>query len=234
LTGSRLVHGLDAALEARFHAPHPAHAPDDPVERQAFLRAHALVDLVTGGLGRRGRPEFTVVIDHQTLLHGRHQRSRVDCGPGIELPVAVLQDLAPHADLVPVVVDTHGVVRVMGATTRSLCGLADAIARPVPLDAGRTRRFATRAQRRALRAMYRTCVIPGCTVHITRTEPHHLVPWEQGGATDLHQLVPLCRHHHDQLHTHHWQLHLTPDRSLHIDRPPPPPTTTGPPVHHWP
>jgi hypothetical protein len=229
----RLVQRLDAALEARFHAPHPDHAPDDPLERQAFLRAHALVDLVTGGGGRPGRAEFTVVIDHQTLLHGRHDRSRVDCGPDIDVPIAVLQDLARDADLVPVVIDTHGVVRVMGATTRSLCGLPDALSRPVPLDAGRAHRFATRAQRRALRAMYRTCVIPGCTVHVTRTEPHHLVPWEHGGPTNLDHLVPLCKHHHDQLHTHHWHLHHTPDHALHIHRPNDPPMTTGPPAHHW-
>ncbi len=41
---------------------------------------------------------------------------------------------------------------------------------------------------------------------------HHLIPRSAGGATALHNLVPLCRFHH-LIAIHHWgwTLHLNPD-----------------------
>lgn len=67
------------------------------------------------------------------------------------------------------------------------------------LHLGRSRRLASRAQRRALRLRDRTCGFPGChqTKHL---DAHHLTPWSQGGATDLEGLVLLCRRHHVMVH----------------------------------
>ena len=81
--------------------------------------------------------------------------------------------------------------------------------------------------------MYRTCAIPGCDRHVSATEAHHLVFWEHGGATDLANLLPLCRHHHDRLHTERWTIELHPDRSLTIRRRGEVIMTTGPPDHQW-
>ena len=45
---------------------------------------------------------------------------------------------------------------------------------PGELDLGRTTRLANRAQRRALRALYATCAIPGCSVRYDRCKLHHV------------------------------------------------------------
>lgn len=68
------------------------------------------------------------------------------------------------------------------------------------LRLGRTRRLASRAQRRALRIRdHNTCQYPGC--HQTRhLDAHHLTPWSQGGTTDLDTMILLCRRHHTHIH----------------------------------
>jgi hypothetical protein len=49
-------------------------------------------------------------------------------------------------------------------------------------------------------------VHPGCTRSAAFCDAHHVVHWSAGGATDLSNLVLLCRHHHRTLHTGHWHL----------------------------
>ena len=67
------------------------------------------------------------------------------------------------------------------------------------LHLGRSRRLASRAQRRALRLRDATCTFPGChqTKHL---DAHHLTPWSEGGPTDLDELALLCRRHHVMVH----------------------------------
>jgi hypothetical protein len=65
------------------------------------------------------------------------------------------------------------------------------------LDLGRERRLASPALRHAVGLRDGRCAFPGCTVPILRCELHHIIPWQQGGPTSLHNLVALCaRHHH--------------------------------------
>ena len=71
------------------------------------------------------------------------------------------------------------------------------------IGAGRTTRVINRRLRRALQYRDRTCVVPGCGA--TRgLHAHHIHHWEDGGATELDNLVPLSpprpppRHHHHQ------------------------------------
>ena len=67
------------------------------------------------------------------------------------------------------------------------------------LALGRTRRLVSRAQRRALAIRDGMCRYPGCaqTRHL---DAHHVVPWAAGGATDLENLILLCRFHHTAVH----------------------------------
>jgi hypothetical protein len=154
----------------------------------------------------------SIVIDLRTLTHGFHPDTRLDCGiDGIQLPLDTIRRLALYADIIPVLLDTNGVV----------------------LKMGRTRRLATRDQRRAIRAMYRTCAIPGCRTHVRHCEPHHITDWDHGGHTDLEILVPICKHHHDIIHARHWTLSLSPDRRLTITKPDGTTMTTGPPSEQW-
>ena len=188
---------IDAQVNALFHDRPPEHCPTDPIEKQQFLRAHALVSLITGGGARLSRPELIVVRDERVTPE------RFDCGvPGVELSTALVRAMERRALVFNVVV----------------CG-GDIVSAPGVLNLGRTSRLANRAQRRALFALYRTCAIPGCDVRYWRTKLHHVHYWEHGGATDLHNLLPLCQHHHDQVHRHCWMLTLGPGRLLRVTLP---------------
>jgi hypothetical protein len=96
--------------------------------------------------------------------------------------------LACTADIIPVVLDGNGVC----------------------VDVGRTRRLATTAQRRALRAMYPRCAMHGCHVGFDQCELHHIQYWRNGGATNMGNLAPLCSKHHHLAHEGGWHLSLHP------------------------
>ena len=100
---------------------------------------------------------------------------------------------------------------------------------PGELNLGRTTRVANPAQRRALGALYATCAIPGCHVRYSRTKLHHVIWWYHDGRTDLCNLLPLCEHHHQNVHHDGWMLTLTADRTLTIQLPDGQIMTTGPP-----
>jgi hypothetical protein len=67
-----------------------------------------------------------------------------------------------------------------------------------PLDVGRRTRIVPPALRRALDLRDGGCRFPGCGNRIC--DAHHIVPWKDGGATDLANLVLLCRRHHRLVH----------------------------------
>jgi 5-methylcytosine-specific restriction protein A len=46
---------------------------------------------------------------------------------------------------------------------------------------------------------------------------HHLVPWEQGGPTDLWNLALLCRRHHVAVHESGKKLIRGPDGVLRLE-----------------
>jgi Domain of unknown function (DUF222)/HNH endonuclease len=157
----------------------PTLAARDPA---ACRRVDALVSLARAALAVGGRPDdgddltqVLLVIDHDVLAHGCVVgRCQLHDGPAI---------------------GTH--------TARRLC--CDSRLQSLihsggqPLDLGRSHRLVNRAQRRALR--FRDgpgCAFPGCAAR--HVDAHHVVAWENGGATDLANLVLVCRHHHRLLH----------------------------------
>ena len=94
---------------------------------------------------------------------------------GIEPETA--RRLACDADLITAVIDSTGEV----------------------LALGRTRRLVSRAQRRALMIRDSICQFPAC--HQSRhLQAHHILPWSQGGPTDLDNLILLCQFHHTTVH----------------------------------
>ena len=81
----------------------------------------------------------------------------------------------------------------------------------VPLDLGRTERFFTRDQRRALARRDGGCVFPGCGALPHRCDAHHVVHWIDGGPTDVAAGVLLCRRHHGVVHRTGWSIHIGDD-----------------------
>ncbi|OBC02004.1 hypothetical protein A5784_16500 [Mycobacterium sp. 852013-50091_SCH5140682] len=64
-----------------------------------------------------------------------------------------------------------------------------------PIGAGRRARTVNRRLRRALEYRDRCCAVPGCGA--TRgLHAHHIAHWEDGGPTELCNLVLLCAFHH--------------------------------------
>ena len=209
-TGVKLHQRLVATTEQLFAQTVPADAPDDPVERQGFLRAHALVAMVNGNGAALGVPEIVAVLD--ATAPDAHGHPTIDWGLPVELPARVLHDLLGVAHIHPVVVRNGVVLYAPGA-----------------LNLGRSTRLANRAQRRVLRALYPTCAIPGCEARFELCKIHHVIWWDDGGLTDLDNLLPLCSRHHHDVHDAGWQLKLTPDRHLTITYPDGTTQTTSPP-----
>jgi hypothetical protein len=99
----------------------------------------------------------------------------------------------------------------------------------IPLAVGRTHRHATGAQRRALAARDRGCVIPGCQVPAEACQAHHLVAWSEGGETTLTNMALVCWTHHRQVDLGMWTIHPTDPH-----QPPVPPDPGAPPGTSWP
>jgi hypothetical protein len=195
--GTELDGRIRNAVETLFHGRAPDDAPTDPVERQEHLAALALLTLSEGN-GTSGLPDVTVLIDETTLVEGRrHPHSTIDAGLGrFGLPIETIRRWACLGTVTPVVVAADGVRLFLGRETR----------------------LANRAQRRALRVLYRTCAL--CDVPFEHTQAHH-VSWygHQHGVTDIDNLLPLCSKHHHLVHEGGWHLHLAADRTLTITRP---------------
>ena len=209
---------LDAGVEAMFHSGDREVAVecDASVEPNDHRRALAMVALLqsrsdSGSLGgalssslcdRPARAEIVVHIDYELLsghAHGAGLSEARTCRTlnGSELTVETIRRLACEAEIIPLVLD----------------------GKSVPLDVGKSKRLATAYQRRALAAVHETCAIDGCSVKFSHCEPHHIEYWENGGATDFNNLVPLCSRHHHAAHEGGWKLSLNPEtRKLLVQR----------------
>jgi hypothetical protein len=209
VTGLKLYNRVRAVTEALFHSAVFDGCPTDPLDKQAFLRAHALLSLLDGNGVRMARPEVVVVVDATSP----ESPPTVDWGLPVEPPLQVLLDTFERADV-------HGVVVRNGVVLHA----------PGELDLGRTTRLANRAQRRALRALYATCAVPGCAARYDNCTTHHILWWRNGGRTDLCNLPPLCSKHHHLAHQGGWKLQLGANRTLTITLPDGTTMTTGPPT----
>lgn len=62
------------------------------------------------------------------------------------------------------------------------------------------------------------CRFPGCS-NSKWLEVHHIIPWSQGGKTDLDNLILLCGHHHRFLHEKNWHITTDPDGRFQFRKP---------------
>ncbi|WP_405216336.1 DUF222 domain-containing protein [Agrococcus sp. Ld7] len=68
------------------------------------------------------------------------------------------------------------------------------------LALGRTQRFFSRAQHRALAIRDRGCRVRGCGMPVAWTEAHHILWWQHGGPTDIDNGILVCSYHHHEIH----------------------------------
>ncbi len=219
--------GASAVPVAFLPEPGAALADDRSRAQQELdgILAALNIALATDRLPSTGgqRPVVMVTIDHQTLLHqtngteGSNGLSGPAARPGPSgdspddpqgelsdessggsswrmpisrgiytpmMPPAQLRELACDAAVLPAVLGGQGQV----------------------LDLGRAQRTFTAAQRRALTIRDRGCTFPGCTVPATWCEAHHVIPWHQGGATDVSNGALCCLFHHTLADNSTWDI----------------------------
>lgn len=192
--GTAIFNAIDAETASLVKA-----GGDRSVDR-SHVAAEALGNLVTGGhqASRPTEAEIRIHVDEQTAsTGGLHDHSVCEFDDGTQVRPASVVRLICNGTIVPIITKSDGVA----------------------INVGRKQRIANRRQRRALRAMYRTCAFHGCDVQFNRCEIHHIREWDLGGGTDLDNLLPLCSRHHHVVHEGGWDLHLAPDRTLTIRQP---------------
>ncbi len=166
--------------------------------RSANLNVAALFALVTRGTDAGGgdgrRPLIHLLVDAKTVADGPHEATVCETVDGDAVPLTLLGQYTYGAVIQAIVLGDDG----------------------VPLNVGRQYRSATAAQWAALTAIYSHCGWPECDQPISRCQAHHLWYWEDGGPTDLENLLPLCQHHHTLVHHRGWQLRLGADRQLEV------------------
>jgi len=99
---------------------------------------------------------------------------------------STVRRLACDADLIPMVLGSHGEI----------------------LDVGRLNRLVTTVIWIALVVRDRHCTFPGCRRPSIACDAHHITHWLDGGSTSLDNLALLCRTHHMMIHNTPWQIRL--------------------------
>lgn len=124
---------------------------------------------------------------------------------GDRIPAHIVRRIAENADL----------QRIMAVGTHIL-------------ELGRSVRYATDDQYKALFARDQGCRWPGCNIPAAWCEADHLTPFPDGGQTNLDELVLWCNHHHHVKHepgvkAHGYAHNLTIElaNGTMIDCPPP-------------
>ena len=183
----------------------PADEGDVPMPQStaSHRRLDALLSVLNRGLINAHRTDLVDESRYLVMLHVREGQAmvtddgKVDLGNGLAVTPRTLRRLG-----------CGGLVQGM------LHGVDGQ-----PLDLGDRVRLASRNQRLALEAKYPTCEIPGCDVPFAWCELHHLVPWEDGGPTDMDNLRPRCSFHHHLVHEGGWREVLGLDGRTVLIRP---------------
>ncbi|NIK58978.1 HNH endonuclease signature motif containing protein [Kribbella shirazensis] len=167
---------------------------DQPPAADARGRADADIGAGTSIVAGHGaKPHISVTIDYNDLKTAAANATG-ELVFGDTLSAATLRRLACDAEILPI---------VLGSKSQ-------------PLDVGTSQRLVTRPMRRALNARDKGCVV--CGAPPIQCEAHHLKHWIDGGITAVSNLVLLCKRHHLDLHSGHWQIRIT-DGIVHVTRP---------------
>ncbi len=129
-------------------------------------------------VGSEIAPQATTLIvsvDYDTLSGQLKNAGLIDSTP---IDIDELRHIACDAGIVPAIFAADG----------------------QPLYMGRKQRAATAAQKLALVARDKQCV--GCGMRASACDAHHIIWWDDGGPTDITNLVLLCPKCHKKVHKH--------------------------------
>lgn len=179
----------DSYADADADAGQAINAPDEPTPRPVNCPSSTEQDIAEltarGDLRRMGNRKMRrskrirpLLVAHMYIENLQDiARSHVETQDGVNLPAAALRQLECQADLISAVFNADGAL----------------------LDFGRRRRLVPDILQKAVLARDRRCIVPGCTSKVEHLEFHHVIPYSQGGPTDLNNIVPACRSHHIDL-----------------------------------
>jgi hypothetical protein len=189
---------VDAAL-----APFLVPAGDHDLRTAAQRRADGFVDVARAAMdadlakAMSGQPvQLQVLVPWLALIAG----SRRQTSPGCALPGAALMGQSPREGF-PLTEDAAQRLGCDASVARLVFGPDG-----VPLDLGRSQRLFSPAQRRAMAMRDGGCRFPRCSRPPRFTDAHHIVPWSQGGSSDLANALLLCRYHHRLVHEAGWRI----------------------------
>lgn len=77
------------------------------------------------------------------------------------------------------------------------------------LDLGRTTRFFSPGQRKAIWLRDQGCTYPGCTMPPQWCDAHNVAWWSRDGATNMDNAALLCERHHTRVHSLDLQATIT-------------------------
>jgi hypothetical protein len=169
-------------------------------------RADALVALCSTGSRPESEPDRATVVVHARMsaLDGELNECEIEDGPAIDADAA--RRLACNARRQTVVEDRSG----------------------LPVRLGRVTREPPAWMVRHLKYRDGECRFPGCGSK-RFTQAHHIVWWEQGGRTDLENLVLVCTFHHRLVHEYGWRVRREEDGTVSWFRREGEPYSAGPP-----
>lgn len=195
---------LDVATGAKFRAildslsvPREANDERTGAERRIDGLGRLLDSVLENGLpsDKGVRPQVSVLVDVETLSAAlAHHPGDLKPAPTVATPAAELVGFGPIS---------QGLLAQLDCTADFTALLVDRHKRSSStghvLDVGRTKRLATRKQRRAVLARQRhLCANPGCNnIHL---EIHHATWWSRGGKTNVDELIGYCVGCHHLIH----------------------------------
>ncbi len=187
---------IESHIRARSHQLMNNHPGMD--KKQAV--GHAILQLLTedraetSGDSSAVGSSIAVLIDERTLFAGSHSGTICEQPDGSHVPVDVAREMACNSKLTPILHDGFGIA----------------------LDVGRDKRYNTRAQRAAIMSMYTTCFHSSCDVPISDCHGHHITYWDDGGRTDMANLLPVCQQHHRWIHANNPTITLDDQRAATV------------------
>lgn len=186
--GAAVVDSAIAALSGPVKGPNGEH-DERPATRR---RADALLEIIRRGVSSPGeapksdKAQLLVTIGLDDLREGTDGAGVTTTGE--VLAPSVVRKLACDAGIIPVILGTDGEI----------------------LDLGRTVRFFSPGQRKAIWLRDQGCTYPGCTMPPQWCDAHHVNWWSRDGATDMDNAALLCERHHTKVHSHDLRATITP------------------------
>ena len=192
VTGRRIGNRLRAEAARMYDADKKNSKNSDPRRSFPQCMADALDNLSANNknAGGAGKP----IADICVVAHVDDATAKLiaEIPGGDRLPRSVLEELACNAEITPAIYDTRGAL----------------------LWQGHSKRTATAAQLKALKALYGGCF--ACGANFDTCQAHHVKPVSEGGPTNVDNMVPACWGCHNKIHYFNWQIHGPPGkRTLH-------------------